>query len=186
MGTFNKSFTDLIVGEFQDKMTDTKAKKQIKLLAEDLNQFMINRILLGRDIDNRIFKPLSKGYTKTKRRFITGNIGKSKSLKKIFKQRVNKYRAKNVPNFIRLSGRLLKAIRSKVKSFRVLSGGKGIMYSIEFSILDSQQEKAEWVTTGGKSKKRREFFGLGRAESLKKKQKEIINARLSKIFKTFK
>lgn len=178
MAKFQREFTDIVFKEFRKGMTSAKAKKQIKLMAEDLNQFQIDRILMGRDIDNRIFRKLTRAYTKIKKRFIKGQVGKNKSLRRLLGKRVNKYRAKNTPNYIRLTGQLINALRVRVKAFRVTGSGKGISYTIEFFILKSQRKKAGWVIRAG-----RKFFGLGRVPSLKKKQKKIINFRLNKIFK---
>lgn len=179
MGTIADQIEKKITGTFQDNITDAKVNKIIKQMAQDMFDVDFNRVYKDKkDVNNNDFAKTTPPYRKTKRNFIKGQPGKSKSLRKLIRTRVNPYRAERVTDHLRLTGLTLFRWRHKVT--KIEKTKKTLTIQITMFIQKSREEIAGYI------QKKRKFFGWSGKPKYKKQRDAIASAALSKIFKSFK
>ena len=153
-----------IRNDLNKKFSSGELNRAAKAFAEGVIQMNIDRIEKGLNVNRKPFADLTARYQKQKLRHI--KFGKKKS----------KFAAKQLPDFMKLSGELLDSFR--YDSIQVVSDTKSIRLSMRIYIDSSQTAKVKGLMSdkarGGKAKARRLFFGISPDPTWRIKEKNMI------------
>lgn len=154
-----------IRNDLNKKFSSGELNRAAKAFAEGVIQMNIDRIEKGLDVNRKPFAALTPKYRKQKMRYI-----------KFGKKKTSKYEAKQLPDFMKLSGELLDNF--KYDSIQVVSDTKSIRLSMRIYIDSSQTAKVKGLMSdkarGGKAKARRLFFGISPDPTWRIKEKNMI------------
>lgn len=144
----------------------TKARNRRKeaAVAKEAKNIVLERTAAGIDVNGRRFVPYSAGYAKRKQGLI-------KALQKFSGKRANK-EATGYPAWLRATGQMMASLTADVKAEASL---RGLILTIKFRFVDENRALIASYHNelgAGKSRVKRQFLGLSREGTARRKDEE--------------
>ena len=177
--------TQTLKAEFYRNLNSKISSSDLKKVSEQIGLAMIESIYertnAGIDVNGQRFKALSPKYKSFKEKYIKGQIkGRGKKPSRTMQRLKSnlKWRAKSMPNFMRLTGALFDDIQVEPLVSQQNAQNK-ITISMRFKVLSGSKDKAQGLIGMG-----RDMFFVPTGGAYKTKQMNIARDILINYFKS--